>query len=182
MSNPITPEVLTALVNGDHQAFETIFIAYFNKVKVFVAQLIKSDEDAEELAQEIFFRLWVHRSSLNTSRPFHTLIYTVARNAAFNYIKHQAVEQQYSLHYIPLDENETPEEVLYAKELALLIEMATSKMPAQRQKIFRMHRQEGLNSDEIAEKLQIARKTVDNQLSLAIKDMRKMLAHFVPGS
>lgn len=175
MKNVVTTEVIEALRNGDHQAFEIVFIAYFSKTKVFISQLIRSEEDAEELAQEIFLQLWISHSKINTTRSFSSLLYTVSKNAAFNYLKHEKVKENFSFQYILLENNENPEEVLFAKEMALLVEMAISKMPAQRQKIVRMSRHEGLNHDEIAEKLQITRKTVENQLSMGLRDIRKVL-------
>lgn len=174
MKNAITPEILTTLKEGDPKAFETVFISSFNKVEVFIARLIKSAEDAGELAEEIFFHLWLHHSTLNTDRSFSSFISTIARNAAFNYLKHVCVEENYAAPVISLRGTDDPENITYTGDMALLIEMIVSKMPSQRQKVFRLCRIEGLSYDEVAGQLQIARKTVENQLSLAARDLRQI--------
>lgn len=58
-----------ALRNGNHRAFEDLFIAYFQRVKLFICGIIKSDADAEELAQDVFVRLWTNREAINIEKP-----------------------------------------------------------------------------------------------------------------
>lgn len=174
MQHLVTKELLLLLQKGEHKAFEQVFIAYFNKVKYFIERIIRSENDAEELAQDIFIKLWINRESIDANKSISSYLFTLARNAAFNYLKHQQVEEAY-VHdqFIRIEEVSDTEEILYAKEIALLIEMTVNKMPEQRKRIYRLSRDSGLTNTEIAGKLNISKKTVENQLSLALKELRK---------
>lgn len=172
-------ETLTALKNGEVKAFDTLFISYFGKVKCFIKGLLKSEVDAEDLAQDIFIKLWINHASLDPEKSINAYLYTMARNAAFNFLKHKFVLETYASDYTISDNPDTPDELLYAKEIALLIEMAVCQMPEQRRRIYRLSRNEAVSNDEIAACLNISKKTVENQLSLALQDLRKVIACFL---
>lgn len=73
----------------------------------------------------------------------------------------------------------TVEDTLFAKEIRLLIEMIVSEMPAQRQRIYRMSREEGMSNEEIAGRLGISKRSVENQISLALKEIRQAVTAYV---
>lgn len=179
MDDTITKEVLLSLQNGDHKAFEMAFVAYFDKVKYFVERIIRSEDEAEELAQDIFVKLWVNRKGIDIQKSFSGFLFTMAHNASFNYLKHKDVQNNYLSINGLSEEVDSTEEMMYAKEIALLIEMTVNRMPAQRKNIFQLSRNEGLSNDEIASRLHISKKTVENQLSLALRELRKVITFFI---
>jgi len=164
------------LCNGNHKAFEDIFIMYFRRVKVFIVGIIKSDADAEELAQDVFIKLWLNREQINVNKSLNAYIYAIARNATFNYLKHQIVEQSYLSNYKQNEDVDTPEEIYFAQEIKLLVEMTVTKMPAQRRRIYILSREKGIANEDIASQLNISKKTVENQLSLAFKEIREVVS------
>lgn len=165
-----------ALRKGNHKAFEDSFITYFKRVKLFICGIIKSDADAEELAQDVFLKLWTNREAINIEKPLGAYIYTMARNTAFNYLKHKSVEREYLIDYPFFDDVATPEDVLFAREISLLIEMTVKEMPIQRRRIYLLSREKGISNVDIAIKLGISKKTVENQLSLALQELRKVIS------
>lgn len=167
---------MKALQQGDEKAFEKIYLKYYKRTLFFLTGLVKSEEDAEELAQEVFIKLWTGRGSIDPEKSINNFMYTIARNTAFNFLKHKLIEINYIHESDAETVTETSEEILFAKEIALLIEMTVDRMPAQRQRIYKMSRNEGLNNDEIARKLQISKKTVENQLSLALGELKRVIA------
>jgi len=167
-----------ALCNGNHKAFEDIFIMYFQKVKTFIGGIIKSDADAEELAQDVFIKLWLNREQIDVNKSLNAYLYAIARNATFNYLKHQLVEQSYLSSYKPNEDVDTPEEIYFAREIKLLIEMTVTQMPVQRRRIYILSRDKGISNEDIASQLNISKKTVENQLSLAFKEIRKVVSVF----
>jgi len=179
VNNKITAELLSDLHKGSHKAFESVFIAYFNKVKFFIKKLIRLEEEAEELTQDLFVRLWTNREAIDPLKPIDALLYTMAKNAAFNYLKHQTIHNQYIENYELCDTPSNPEEIIYAHEINLLIDMAVSQMPEQRRRIYEMSRKRGLTNEDIARQLQITKKTVENQLSLALKELRTVISSFL---
>lgn len=78
-----------------------------------------------------------------------------------------------------MEEADCSDEILFAKEISLLVEMTVCRMPSQRSRIYRMSRNEGIPNDEIAGKLGISKKTVENQLSLALQEIRRVISAFL---
>ena len=70
MSNNIDIKTLEAFQDGNHKAFETVFIAYYNKTKAFIDGYIKSESDAEELTEDLFVNLWINHDSIDASKSF----------------------------------------------------------------------------------------------------------------
>ncbi|WP_446776245.1 RNA polymerase sigma-70 factor [Macellibacteroides fermentans] len=172
---------IEALQNGDHKAFEKIFLAYFDKVKYLLTGLLRSESDAEELAQDIFVKLWINHTSIDPNKAFSTYLYTIARNTALNLLKHKLVEENFRNSFNSFDEEESnsSDELLFAKEISLLVEMAVCRMPVQRKKIYEMSREKGISNIEIAEELGISKKTVENQLSIALQEIKRVISSFL---
>lgn len=179
MSNRIDIQTLEALRDGNHKAFETVFVGYYNQTKAFVYGYIKSEPDAEELTEELFVNLWINRHSIDTTKSFSSYLHTIARNAAINFLKHKYVRDSYlAINSQGLEYTSTSEEDLIAKELGLLIDDVVDNMPAQRKKIYLLSRNEGLSNAEIATQLNTTKRNVESQLSLALKEIRKAISMF----
>lgn len=89
------------------------------------------------------------------------------------------IEENFRKTFDDLDEGvDSSDEILYAKEIGLLVEMAVYRMPAQRRKIYQMSREKGVSNSEIAEELGVSKKTVENQLSLALQDIKRVISFF----
>ena len=172
---------IEALQNGNHKAFEEVFLTFFDKVKYLLTGLLRSESDAEELAQDIFVKLWINRQSIDTNKSFSSYLYTIARNAALNYLKHKLVEENFknSFNDFEIEEADRSDDILFAKEISLLIEMAVCRMPVQRRRIYQMSREKGRSNNEIAEELGISKKTVENQLSLALQEIKRVISAFL---
>lgn len=166
------------LIAGKHDAFKNVFMEYFPRVKYFIAHLVKSDSVAEELSQDVFMKVWEYRERLGVVESFNSYIYRMAKNAALNYLRHKYFEEIYLEEY-EAPSNLTIEEDLYAREIELLEQLTVNRMPTQRKTVYEMSRKEGLTYDEIATRLGISRKTVENHINLALKDIRKTLSLFV---
>jgi len=165
---------LRKIAEGNHEAFRSIFMKYYPKIKYFIAHLIKSEAIAEELSQDIFLRLWENRENVPDIRSFNAYMYRTARNMALNHLERKLVEQSYIDNCNPPVETD-PEEKPNADELLFLVRLTVSRMPAQRRRIFIMSRVYNLEKETISENLGVSKKTVENQLSLALKDIRKIL-------
>jgi RNA polymerase sigma-70 factor (ECF subfamily) len=174
MNSIITQETLSAFREGDHKAFEIIFLAYYSKVKFLINSFIKSDADAEDLTEELFVNLWVNHISVDTNKSFHSYLHTVAYNAAINFLKHKLVHETYISCHLDSRYSPSSEDEMICKETSLLIDIFVNKMPAQRRQIFILSRYKGMNNGEIATFLNTTKRNVETQLSLAIKELRKV--------
>ncbi|WP_165043259.1 RNA polymerase sigma-70 factor [Dysgonomonas sp. ZJ709] len=173
-------EYLKRLAANDHEAFKALFVKYFPKVKYFIAHLIKSDILAEDFAQDIFTKIWLGRADVLKIQSFNSYIYRMAKNAVINYSQSQIVERNYAEYISDIEHVELPfEEELYAKEINLLIQLSVNNMPPQRKKVYEMSRVDGLANEEIANQLNLSKKTVENHLNLALKEIRKTISLFL---
>ena len=179
MNNVVDTKILEALRNGDHKAFKVVFVAYYNKTKAFIYGYIKSDSDAEELAEDLFINLWVNRHSIDISKSFNSYLHTIVRNAAINFLKHKQVQEKYINEMLAWESYYSSEEDYIAKELGLLVDDVVGKMPQQRKQIYLLSRSEGLSNGEIAERLNTTKRNVESQLSLALKEIRKAILVFL---
>lgn len=179
MSNIVDIETIKALQQGDHDAFECIFIAYYNKVRFFICAYVKSNADAEELAEDLFVNLWENRSRIDTSKSFNAYLHTIARNTAINFLKHKFAYDNYVNSIDVNSLSPTSEEELIAKELGLLIDSVVENMPEQRQNIYILSKKKGLSNEEIAQRLNTTKRNVESQLSLALKEIRKAISLFL---
>lgn len=162
--------------------FEQFYAANFPRVKNFARLLTKSEEDAEDIAQNIFLKLWTRPELWQEQGNMTSYLYAVTRNEIFNLFKHQKVEHEYEDKMIKAqligelcDEDTSLLENLYYKEVLLLIKMALNQLPPRRRQVFEMSRFEGLSHKEIAEKLQIPLRTVEDHIYKTLTELRKVL-------
>ncbi|GHT70864.1 DNA-directed RNA polymerase sigma-70 factor [Bacteroidia bacterium] len=172
-------DLLKAISLGDRNVFRTVFLNYFPKVKGFIVHLIKDEAIAEDLSQEIFINLWEHRETLPVIQSFDAYVYRMAKNAIINWVKRESYHDKYVQQELLKPEGFTIEEELFAREIQLLVELTVSKMPNQRKRVYEMSRVEGLKNDEIAVKLGISKRTVENHLNVALKEIKKSISYLL---
>lgn len=178
MSDKIKTEVIEALREGDPKAFEVVFLTYFGKIQEFIFGYIRSEEEAEELAEELFVTLWMKRRSIDTSKSFNAWMHTIARNAALNFLKRKYTYDALLSDTSFSELSATAEDEWIAKELEQQIDRLIDQMPVQRKQIYKLSRNEGLSNEEIAVRLQTTKRNVESQLSLALKEIRKAILSF----
>lgn len=157
--------------------FEQFFIVTFPKVKAFAWQILKSEDDAEDIAQDVFVKLWDNPEIWEDEDTWNGYMYTMVRNHIYNFLKHKSIELNYQERIFQENISLEPDiyDELYAKEIELLIKIALESMPAQRKKVFLMSRQEGMTNQEIADKLKLSIRTVERHLYLALLNLKKII-------
>lgn len=136
-------------MNQDHclvEQFEMIFRAHFSSVKFFINMFLKSEADAEDLAQDVFTKLWTNFETWQNNDGKEGYIYAMAKNVAFDFIKHKRLENDYREEQIKKSTIKDllgfsdPLNSLYYKEMQLIIRMALENFPERRRRIFEMSR------------------------------------------
>ena len=166
--------MLSNISMGDESAFKEMFVHYYPKVKVFLGQFIGNQDDAKDVAQNIFVKIWLQRRLLPELRSFSAFLYTMTRNAAIDYGRIHKIRIHLDAVETASERDHETESGFFAKELQVRISHAVAEMPEKRRKVFIMSRLEGRTGKEIAETLGISRKTVENHINLALRELRKL--------
>jgi len=167
--------------NGHIQRFEGIFTAHYPAVKSFIAALLKSETDSEDLAQDIFAKLWTRRDVwAERDEAVGGYIYAMARNASLDFIRKRRRTSRFGADFHPealegIFSHDTALDPLYAEEIGLLLEMAIERMPGRRMRIFRMSRFDGMSNKAIAERMGLSVRTVEHQIYLALRELRRII-------
>ena len=169
-----------ALRRGDEAAFDAVFRKYYAPLCHYAVGLTNGDPDeAEDMVQQSFVKLWEKRTSLDITWSVKSYLYKMVHNAALNKIRHQKTKNKYhQLIVQPLENaHEMPEDTL--PELREKLQRALQDLPPQCRNIFELSRFEELKYREIAEQLQISIKTVETQMGKALRLMRVHLADYL---
>jgi RNA polymerase sigma-70 factor (ECF subfamily) len=142
----------------------------------FANRYINDIHIAENIVQDIFFKLWEKRSRLNPDSNIKSYIFTAVKNHALKYLRHYDVvkRSETELKSISLTVK-TPEDFLHEKEFAQSVQNAINELPERCRLIFSMNRFDQLTYAEIASVLNISIKTVETQMGRALKFLRKHL-------
>lgn len=168
-------QCIQAFSQGNEKAFELLFLYYQPKLVAFICGFIKDKEEARDLSQDIFVRMWENRESCAEILSFKAYLFKTAKFAIYNYFDHLLVNEKYvdQQLFAPIVTNNTEEQIL-ADELQELIDWTVRQMPEQRRRIYEMSREKGLSNDVIAETLGISKRTVENHLTAALATIRKV--------
>lgn len=163
---------------GDIKAFDLLYHTYSQKLYGFAFSMLKNHDDAKEIVQDTFLKIWEKREMINPASSLQAFLFSVSYHTAIDLIRKRFKDDQY-LTYLQAQFHEndsiTTEEPACYQELIRILDNVIGELPGQRKKIYLLSREEGLSHKEIAEKLNISVKTVENQITLALKTIRKQL-------
>lgn len=173
-------QALLKLAEGDLIAYRFLFDKYFPDLCNFLNIYLHSKEFSQEVALDIFEFVWERRASLQIRANFKSFLFASAKNRAISHYRreHRAVFTSLELEDSRLSEEIISEHFMEEKELHQLIEAAIEKLPEQSRKIYLLAREENLSHKEIALRLGISPKTVENHVGIALKKLRESLNPF----
>ena len=163
--------LLKLIKQGDQIAFRHLFYQYADSLERFITYYIHDREKSQDLVLDIFTYRWESRQNFEIIRTVKAYLFQAARNKSFTYIRDKKIP-------VYLEEMEGMEIVqnydseLELQELHHLIEEAVSLLPDKCREIFRKSREENLTNKEIAGQLHISEKTVEGQITIALKKIR----------
>lgn len=164
-------DTISKIKSGDKEAFSELYRIYYPKIYSFVDKILKNKTLAEEITQEVFFRLWVNHQSLDEKMSYDSYFFTIARNISMDIYRKNMIETNYQNYQSKSAEphaNDTASQINFS-DLQMLIDEAVDQMPQQQQLVFRLSRTDGLLNEEIAQKLGISKRTVEKHISNSLK-------------
>jgi len=167
--------LVKSLSKGNILAFNTLFKRYSNRLYRFAHGYLKSDAEAEEIVQEVFTKVWENRSQLKHELSFKSYLFTIAFNVIRKHFRAKAYLSEYFRNEV-LDDLDlrTTQDINYNSLKSYLSKIVDS-LPERRREIFIKSRFEGLSIEEIAREFDISHKTVENQITTALKYIRSCL-------
>jgi RNA polymerase sigma-70 factor (family 1) len=169
----------SAIAAGDRTAFEALFRTHYRPLCAFALQYVKDTDKAEDLVQDLFFRLWQDRERVTVTGSLRSYLFTAVRNRSLNAVKSAARIRVLDEDIDDREHDDVWTEDEHTERIAR-VQAAIAALPEERRKVFRMSKYEGLKYHEIAERLGISVKTVENQMGKALKTLREDLADLLP--
>lgn len=172
-------QLLHRISRGDEQAFNELYEQFWPKVYAYLESLVKSPEASEEMVVDIFVKLWAGREWLEQIQNIGGFLHTTARNKALDFLKTTArkkkLMQAYYTDMLLLTTRSASDHRVLDAETEKIWHQAIASLSPNRQKVFLLHREEGLSYNEIALRMNISPATVKKTMSVALESIRDFL-------
>lgn len=166
---------LQGINRQDPQAYRMLYTDYYRALVMYTLHFVERQDVAEDIVQELFVTMWNKQMVFLSFLSFKTYLYTSARNASLDYLKHQDVKKRYAEQWSRLQEEEKSGTYMFDDEVYRQVYQAIDSLAPQCRRIFLMA-MDGKKNEEIAHELHIAIETVKTQKKRAIKHLRKQTA------
>nr|WP_121271787.1 RNA polymerase sigma-70 factor [Pedobacter schmidteae] len=168
-------KLLLQIRSGNYQAFQELYDRHFDMLYGVAYNILREHSEAEDIIQDIFIWFWEHRSQWQLTSCKGYLLTAVKFKTASYFRKNKSREDFYKKLALQTSAELDASIELEIRQLKTLIQQSTSELPARCRQIFTLSRFEHLNNKEIAEKMGISEKTVEAQITIAIRKLRKNL-------
>lgn len=177
-NSEVAKEFYQAIKDGDEASFSKYYQDSLNALVRRIDRIIHDYDEAWDIAQDTFVKLWEQRQQIDPEKSLDGLISKMAFDKSLDLFKRKNVREKYleeSL-YLQSEEGTATDSDVLMQEMERLINNAIENMPAQRRKVFEMHRTENLTYKQIAERLNISPETVKMHMKLALAEIKKIVS------
>lgn len=170
-------EIIRRIREDDAHQFESLFRSSYVSLVRFAMTIIKDRDSAEEIVQDLFFKLWRDRDKLRIESSLNGYLFRSVHNRCLHFIEHNKIVEKHAaeMAHSQTEIRDNPAEILQYKELQEKVTRIIERLPDRCGRIFYMSRFEGLKYSEIAQKLSVSVKTVEANMGRALKEFRKEL-------
>jgi RNA polymerase sigma-70 factor (ECF subfamily) len=174
--------LIEELRRRDKVAFDYIFNYYYSALCAFSMQYINDRDTVEDLVQDLFVSLWMDAPKILIQTSLKSYLFASVKNRCLDFQKHMKVTEKYSSFILFSSDgtHESADHYLAESELRQTIHKSLEKLSPRCREIFELSRNNGLSNKDISEKLEISKRTVELQISNALKILRKELVDFLP--
>ena len=167
-------ELIPEMLKGDMQAFEKIYHLYSPKLYCHLIKMVKSEVEAREILQDVFFKVWCSRELIDTEKSFRSYLFKIAENKVYDFFRKAArnKKRQDRLQAIATLEYVHFEEKILSKENAAILLQAIEALPPQRRQVFGLCKLEDKSYKEVSELLGISVSTISDHIVKATKSIR----------
>jgi RNA polymerase sigma-70 factor, ECF subfamily len=182
MSGILDREHILRIKQGDAKSFELLFNTYYAQLCAYANRFLNDSDEAEEIAQDVFVRLWNSRTNLDEDDSIKGYLFTAVKNKCLHCLEHKKVKDKYAsilYHVYTTVHEQTVHDQFVASELQVEIDKALEDLPKQCRTVFQLNREKGLKYAEIATHLNISQKTVETQMSRALSKLKVQLRDYM---
>lgn len=168
--------ILRKVIAGDQSAFAEMYNYYREPALKFCTSILKDEEEAENMLQEVFIKIWDRREQIKPENNFHSYLFVCLRNMAFDYLRKAEKNEIMRQQYMERMETTTQDDEKEDKESKIqILYSAVNSLSEKRKQILKLNVEEGKSYQEIAESMNISKNTVKNQLIKAKQIIRQKL-------
>ena len=170
--------IVNQMIDGDKQAFKYFFDKYYSELCNFVNIYLKNNNLAEEVVQDIFVYFWENKSRINIKSSVRSYLFGASKYRSLNVLRQQRKDNSFR-ESLPIDDQFSETATDYftdPEEFRKLLDDAVHQLPEKCKRIFLLSKQDNLSNKEIAARLGLSLKTVENQITIALKKLRSYLA------
>lgn len=172
--------LLRQLREGDMGSYETLFHRYYPTFFAFARGILKDAGAAEDIIQNVFMKIWMHREALDETMSIKNYIYVLSKREIFNYLR-----AKYNTHVVLTEDimileqpSNNADVTTDYRELREAVQSVINAMPPKRRSVFCLSRFKSLTNQEIADKLGISIRTVEKHIELALRTFKQQLGSF----
>ncbi len=171
-------ELILLIQKDDPVAFYNLYERYCRRLFGFVLRYIKQKEDAEEIVQEVFVKIWESRIKIDAYSSFESFLFTIAYNATISLLRKRTNEKKYMEHLLALQHpDDLPDLIdeIHFNELSDRVQVLLNELTPRQKEIYQLSREEGLSHDEIAKKLDISVNTVKKHMANTLAFLKSQI-------
>lgn len=174
-SLPDDTTLASGIRRGDSVAFSMFFNKYKRIVYYYSLKYLDDPDESEELVQSVFVSIWEHRRVIDKNKSLKSYLFRSVVNAVYNSLKNRAMRRAFLVREMAKPEGiSDPYDNIFYNDYHEKLENIIKFLPPQQRLILDFRRKEGLSSEEIARKLNITVRTVENQIYRATRTLRKI--------
>jgi RNA polymerase sigma-70 factor (ECF subfamily) len=167
------------LQSGKIEDYEALFRQYYPQLVSYACKYLADVDVAREIVQDFFVRLFEKKDSIFIDTSIKSYLFRSVYNCCMNYINHRAIQEKHLKNILADETDENLENEIHTVELQKKIFEIIEKLPVKCRRIFKMNRLEGMKNEEIARELNLSKRTVETQISKALKILRSKLSDYL---
>lgn len=175
----IEKDLLSEVSKGNEKAFRALFTAYYNQLNNYIFSITKSKQIAEELAMDVFLKIWLGRDIIPQIEKFDAFLFRVAHNKSIDFLRSVARDPKFQdllWDQIQIANNTQADSSVILHEYEAKLREAVSLLSPQRKKVYQLSREQDMTHDQIAAQLKLSKNTVNNHIVEAQRFIRSYLA------
>jgi len=172
-----TEDIIRRLKKDNKSAVDELFGYYYPRLYHFSKSILKIETGIDDILQEVFVKIWLNRQKISNAGTFNAYIFTITKNEVLNLIRSSVKDHTFKdeLYLRSVAEEYQTQNQLEYDEIKTGIDHIVSSLPEKRKQVFILSRTEGLSNKEIAQQLNISKKTIEDHITHAIKHIKSAM-------